>query len=356
MDRHGPRRVMKTAIVHIGAHKTGSTSIQASLRRSQEALLAQGIRYFIDYDRKVQLLSLGLRRRALPPLKADYPSVAAAEAASRETLKNLARTVRRQREPFTVLSEEALLRIKVPHELARLLHRIFDRVFIVAYVRDPVSRFPSSIDQWVREGRSTEKCVARPFLVAPVFHKLIRYEEAFGASSLIVRNFDRANRHGGSPCSDFAHVLSRIVDAPVAITDAGTVNDSLPASVTHSLLQENDQREARALARTSEWLARRKALIAEIRGIASTLTPGKLALDNTTPLLDHLCSTFSEEVDRINTRYLHDQVTMLLPSAGRPLPPDAIRPAFEAWISRHANERDAALVAQLKAMLERPRL
>lgn len=347
---------MKTAIVHIGAHKTGSTSIQASLRQSQEALLTQGIRYFIDYDRKVQLLSLGLRRRALPPLKADYPSVAAAEAASRETWKNLARTVRRQREPFTVLSEEALLRIKVPHELARLLHRIFDRVFIVAYVRDPVSRFPSSIDQWVREGRSTEQCVARPFLVAPVLHKLIRYEEAFGASSLIVRNFDRANRHGGSPCSDFAHVLSRIVDAPVAITDADKVNDSLPASVTHSLLHENDLREACALARTAEWLARRKDLIAEVRGIASTFTPGKLALDDSTPLLNHLCYSFSEEVDRINARYLHDQVSMHLPSAGRPLPPDAIRPAFEAWISRHANERDAALVAQLKAMLERPRL
>lgn len=71
--------------------KTGSTSIQVSSRRSQEALLTQGIRYFIDYDRQVQLLSLGLRRRALPPLKADYPSVAAAEAARRETWKNLAR-------------------------------------------------------------------------------------------------------------------------------------------------------------------------------------------------------------------------------------------------------------------------
>lgn len=347
---------MKTAIVHIGAHKTGSTSIQASLRRSQEALLSQGIRYFRDYDRKVQLLSLGLRRRALPPLKADYSSVAAAEAASRETWKNLARTVRRQCEPFTVLSEEALLRIKVPHELARLLHRIFDRVFIVAYVRDPVSRFPSSINQWVREGRSTDQCVARPFLVAPVFHKLLRYEEAFGASSLIVRNFDRANRHGGSPCGDFAHVLSRIVDAPVAITDAGMVNESLPASAIHSLLQENDQREARALARTTEWLAQRKALIAEIRGIAYAFTTAKLALDDTTPLLSHLCYTFSEEVDRINARYLNDQVPMHLPSAGLPLPPNAIRPAFETWISRHANERDAALVAQLKGMLERPRL
>jgi hypothetical protein len=347
---------MKTAIVHIGAHKTGSTSIQASLRQSQKALLAQGIRYFIDYDRQVQLLSLGLRRRVSPSLKANYPSIAAAEAASRETWKNLARTVRRQREPFTVLSEEALLRIKVPYELAQLLHRIFDRVFIVAYVRDPVSRFPSSINQWVREGRSTEQCVALPFLIAPVFHKLIRYEEAFGASSLIVRNFDRANRHGGSPCSDFAHVLSRIVDAPVTITDAGTVNDSLPASVTHSLLQENDQREARALPRTSEWLARRKALITEIRGIASALNPGKLALDETTPLLEHLCYMFRGEVDRINARYLHDQVTMHQPSTGRHLPPDAIRPAFEAWVGRHENARDAALVAQLKAMLERPRL
>jgi len=347
---------MKTAIVHIGAHKTGSTSIQASLRQSQEALLTQGIRYFIDYDRQVQLLSLGLRRRALPLFKADYPSVAAAEAASRETWIKLARTVRRQREPFTVLSEEALLRIKMPHELARLLHRIFDRVFIVAYVRDPISRFPSSIDQWVREGRSTEQCVARPLLVAPVFHKLIRYEEAFGASSLIVRNFDHHNWHGGSPCSDFAHVVSRIVDAPVAMTDAGSANNSLPASVTHALLKENDERTARELARTSQWLEMRKSLIAEIRGFAALLTPGKLELSGATPLLDHLCHVFAKEVDQINTRYLIDQVAIRLPAAGRPLAAHAIRPEFDAWIGNYANARDAELVGQLKAMLERPRL
>jgi hypothetical protein len=347
---------MKTAIVHIGGHKTGSTSIQSSLFRSQEALLAQGIRYFIDYNREVQLLSLGLRRRALPLIKGDYPSVAVAEAASRETWKRLARTVRRQPEPFTVLSEEALMRIKAPHELARLLHRIFDRVFIVAYVRDPVSRYPSSIDQWVRGGRSTEQCVARPSLLGSVLHKLIRYEDAFGASSLIVRNFDHNNWHGGSPCSDFAHVVSRIVDAPVAMTDAGKLNDGLPASVTHALLKENDERTARELTRTSQWLVSRKSLIAEIRGFAAQLTPGKLALNGTTPLLDHLCYAFAKEVDQINTRYLIDQVAIRLPTAGRPLAAHAIRPEFDAWIGNYANARDAELVAQLKAMLERPRL
>lgn len=347
---------MKTAIVHIGAHKTGSTSIQSSLRHSQEQLLAQGIRYFNDYNRRVQLLSLGLRRRALPPVKSGYTSLAEAEAASRDTWKKLARTVLGQPEPITVLSEEALMRIKAPHELAKLLYRIFDRVFIVAYVRDPISRFPSSIDQWVREGRSSDHCLARRALVPPVLHKLLRYEEAFGASFLIVRNFDPANRHGGSPSSDFAHVLSRIVGRPVMMTDAGKANESLPASVTHALLQENDQREAMALTRSAGWLQRRKDIIAEIRLMAASFASGKLSLNDAPPLVDHLCHAFTEEVDQINARYLRDQIPMRLPGPGRALPRCSMRVAFDTWMGGYANESDAELLAQLKDMIDRPRL
>lgn len=347
---------MKIAIVHIGAHKTGSTSIQMALVKSKDDLRTHGIRYFNDYDRRVQLLSLGLRAAPKkPPIKSTYTSAAEALDASRRTWMSLARTVRREELPVTVISEEAMMRIERPDRLARVLHRIFDHVFIVAYVRNPVTRYPSSIDQWIREGRSTKGCTKGRNLVPPLMEKLRRYEDAFGQRYMIVRNFDPENWHGGTPSKDFAHVVSQIADRPIALNDAGHKNFSFPASVSHALLQQNDALEAAGLEVTKTWHKSRKALINEIRQLDGVLAGEKLNVAGT-PLLGHLSYTFREEVDFINDRYLRDQTKMVLPDGGAPLPRSEIRASFSEWINGYRDDAVIDLVAKLKGLVERPRI
>ena len=346
---------MKTAIVHIGAHKTGSTSIQMSLAQSKDGLNGQGIRYFNDYSRSLQLLSLGLRPVAKkPPNRSIYTSVAQAQEASRKTWMSLARKVRREEPPITVISEESLMGIEDPKKLAFFLNRIFDRVFIVVYVRNPVTRYPSSIDQWIREGRPTVRCI-KGRLLPPLLPPLLKYEAAFGALNMIVRNFDCTNWQGGTPSSDFAYVMSCIADRGVTLQDAGQKNFSNPASVSHSLLQHNDRLHIQGQELTQAWRKLRNALINELRQIKGVLEQEKLNLAGT-PLLPHLCHLFRDEVDQINDRYLSDQIPISLPCEGIPMLKAEVRPAFTEWMNSYQDASVAQLVADLKAMVERPRI
>lgn len=347
---------MKTAIVHIGAHKTGSTSIQMSLLKSKDDLNSHSVRYFDDYNRRVQLLSLGLRQAPKKaPIKSNYTSAAEALDASRGTWMSLARTVQREETQFTVISEEALMRIERPDRLARILHRIFDHVFIVAYVRNPITRYPSIIDQWIREGRSTKGCTKGRNLVPPLLEKLRRYEDAFGAPYMIVRNFDPVNWHGGTPSNDFAHVVSQLADRPIALTDPGHKNFSFPPSVSHALLQQNDALEAAGLEVTPQWRKSRKALINEVRQLGGVLEKEKLNVAGT-PLLGHLSHIYRDEVGHINDRYLRDQSKMILPAGGAPLRNAEIRPAFTEWMNGYRDDNTIKLVAKLRGMVERPRI
>lgn len=327
-----------------------------ALLKSKDDLNTHGIRYFNDYNRHAQLLSLGLRPASKKSsIRSTYTSAAEALGASRGTWMSLARTVRREENPVTVISEEAMMRIARPDRLARILHRIFDHVFIVAYVRNPISRYPSSIDQWIREGRSTKGCTKGRNLVPPYLEKLRRYEDAFGAPYIIVRNFDRENWHGGTPSKDFAHVVSQIADKPIALVDPGHKNSSFPASVSHALLQQNDALEAAGLEVTPQWRKSRKALIHEVRRLDGVLEREKMNVAGT-PLFGHLCHVFREEVGIINDRYLRNQTKMVLPDRGAPLRNAEIRPAFTEWMNGYRDENTIKLVAELKGMVERPRI
>ena len=348
---------MKTAIVHIGAHKTGSTSIQTSLLKSRDEIADDGFVYFNDYDRRVQLLSLGFRagiKRA--PVKGNFRSIDQARSASRSAWLRLARTTRRGDVPFTVISEEALLRMDDPEAFARVLHRIFDRVVVVAYVRNPISRYPSSVDQWAREGKTARDCWRRPGLLPPILPKLEKFEAAFGSANIVVRNFEPSNLVGGSPCSDFAFVLSSIAQRPVGLQDVGTKNKGLPGSVTGLLLRDNSKRDASGAGRTPEWLSSRRALIVEIRELEHLFKRERLALATSAPLLGHISARLGDEYRAISARYLKDQVPIDLPRDGHALEGPDLRRAFQDWIVSYRNPEDDALFLKLKAMVERPRL
>lgn len=351
---------MKTAIVHIGAHKTGSSAIQTSLRREQAALADAGLRYFTFREGRAtrgQLLSLALSGKSGQNslLRSPHETREDAVVAAMKAVIALSRQVRACAEPYVILSEEALMRVPDPQRFARLLGTMFDRVQIVAYVRAPDTHLPSSIDQRVRGGAPFKAISKGSMLTWRPLEHLDRYAEAFGAGAMIVRNFHRDNLVGGAPQTDFAHVLSGIVGREVRLNSTSVQNASLPGAVTCALLLENEARHRAGIERTSDWLRYRRALVDELRKSDWLNGLEKLCLTNT-PLLGHIQSSFAEDCAELNARYLQGQKPLSTDISGPSLSPRQARRALHAWMGRYHNPEVSAKILALQVALRSPDL
>lgn len=342
---------MKTAIVHIGAHKTGSTAIQSSLRKEQATLTEAGIRHISTRDTRVsrkQLLSfaLGGTRRQSPVLPSRQGARKDTITAAMKTVITLSRQVRESAEPYVILSEEALMRVPDPGQFARLLNGMFDRVHIVAYVRAPVSHLPSSIDQRVRGGVPFKAISNGQILKWRPLEHLERYAKAFGAEAMIVRHFHRDNLEGGAPQTDFAHVLSSIVGRDVRLNATSVHNASLPGAATCALLLENEERHRAGLERTADWLRERRALVDELRNWDWLSKMEKLCLTDT-PLLGHIQSSTVEDCATLNARYLNGQILLPTDISGPALTPRQTRRAVHEWLGRY---NDPEIIAKIQTL------
>lgn len=351
---------MKTAIVHIGAPKTGSTAIQTSFVKEAEALAAAGVRHIKfrkGVHKRLQLLSIALGGNLGKNALARSPegSKEATKLAALKAVRSLSRQVRDASEPYILLSEEALFGIPDPKRAARLFRQMFDRVWIVAYVRSPEAHVPSAIDQRVRGGLTYQRVSNPRFLSRSVLQTLDGYTEAFGREALLVRHFHRDNLTGGSPQSDFAHVLSQIVDRSVHFDIAAAYNTSLPGAVTCALLLENEERHRAGLERTAEWLHERRAFVKELRAFDWNQSLEKLRLTDT-PLLGHIQSLHAEVNALVNARYLQGQIPLSTEVTGPKLNARMARRAFHAWLGRYEDPSITAKVRELQSALRRPRV
>jgi hypothetical protein len=335
--------MQRTGIIHIGAHKTGSTSIQVALNKSKDRLQSLGINYFNEYDRSVQLLSIAFRhfQDTVPLVNGKFQTISDLKSASYSAWRALHRHVRRENVAYTIISEEFLLRLQNTDRMRRILEQIFDRLFFVVYVRDPIDRMPSSIDQRIRGGAIVDEFIASKFGLPRLLPKLERYATTFGEHNLIVRNFDRRNLKNGSPVSDFSYVLSGIIGNDIDLIEPGLQNQSMPASVTAFLLAHNKRRFLSGEPRDAVWFRSQKNFVKMVRGDPSLSGGGKLRLNE--PLITgHIGNIFRDEVAEINDRFLSNQVEIKLGPRGDILTKAQLRKAVENWVMKHDN----ALVSQ----------
>ena len=329
---------MKTAIVHVGSPKTGSSSIQLALRASAEKLKAQGIFHTRDHEYPVQLLSMAFRRPKRQILKADGASAQDIVKAAHACWLSLSRKVRRENIPFTIISEEALLTTPQPERLKRLLTQIFDRVVIVAYIRDPISKFPSRLDQRIRGGATLGQFIKYPFGLLGDLRALDRYAHSFPSTDLVFRNFDPANLLNGSLIQDFQAVLSNIVGQPVELPEAFAANASMPAPVTAFLHADNERRVADGVEIDVTRFKQRRRLIAAIRRTPDLLQAPKLKL-GPSDILDHLNTAYQRNNIGINERYLKDQVPFDVEANGKQMNVDHFNTALHDWIKDHRDHQ-----------------
>lgn len=197
---------MKT-ILHIGMPKTGSTALQDSLHRSQDALRAQGVLYpenpgkvgfinhkyivadLMDHDRLPRHLVRGQ----------DAETIADKQRAFR---KHLMRQVRDTRPRGLVISTESLFRTfnqAARDKLAALFADLRTEPEAVAYLRKPSAHFTSALQQHIKASS-----IVRPPKV-PHYRSVIGgYEKLLGRGRVHLNLFDRAALHEGDIVADFA--------------------------------------------------------------------------------------------------------------------------------------------------------
>jgi hypothetical protein len=168
-------------VLHIGPHKTGSTSIQAALDRNYGKLLADGILYpsgiFPDRQHSsiFQVVTQG-KEDAAARFFLSLRNLAAS---------NTCHTVILSGEQISLFSEKHLRRVH-----AAVADANFDSL-VVAFSRPPLGRLASQISQWMisyRQHFVTPHLLANAIKDFSVDAILEKFRRVFGAERVLVQD------------------------------------------------------------------------------------------------------------------------------------------------------------------------
>lgn len=210
---------MRTIWLHIGSHKTGTTTLQSALRAAERQNALKGMSYChpvgkINSNALVNVLGKGADMRwTLNPLilKKGIPE-----------------------EGDCIISAERLFWLDDPAEIGRiakiLRRRGFGRIKIVAYLRRQdllaVSFRKTTVATQVGRRFFGDRIGAFPeyqphmdryFCYA---EKLQLWEDVFGAENVLVRRYDKKDLVGGDTVTDFFNLAG--IDAKITVKEQNT--------------------------------------------------------------------------------------------------------------------------------------
>lgn len=241
----GPRR--KVLIVHIGDHKTGSTSIQLAFAKGLVTLKGHSL----CYPAKLASNVLGGQLRAY-----DTAATPEARAEAAKPFQALAQRIRTADADFTLISAEELEGV-APRLLQDVLSSYFadlaDEVRIVAYVRPHAARITSSYAERIKIGIprvlgssleefGSQKIASKGFVYTPRFTELRR---VFG-DQFLLRPMIRDQLYKGDVVEDFIHHAFRGLDYEIAADDAANeslcLEDLMRLKVLHQIVDRPNLR------------------------------------------------------------------------------------------------------------------
>ena len=193
----------KKCVLHVGMHKTGTTSIQNSLTNYEDEnfFYAQlgghgnhSVPMFSVFSSAPEKHFLNRTRSNTPGQLAQYIDQISAE---------LRKSIKQSGERTLLISGEDIGLLK-EHELSGLkefLSSFYENIQIIAYIRPPQSFMNSAFQQTVRSGRR----------VAMNLHNLYRnyqdsfekFDQVFGIENVLLKAFDRSKLIGGDSVVDF---------------------------------------------------------------------------------------------------------------------------------------------------------
>ncbi|WP_118135153.1 hypothetical protein [Oceanicella sp. SM1341] len=332
-------------ILHIGPHKTGSSSIQASFSKARESLAEQGVVYHVDTELGVRSLSARYSARsglALPSLLRVYPNADDVIERSEKAWQALEQNAPGCGARLYVISSEhfAALTAEGTEEAVRRLQTIFDEIKVVAYARDPVSMYASSIQQQMKGGLRLST-FPMPGRYGWLLRRQIEpFAELVGKENVIVRNFSRDKLHDGDAVQDFAHVLG-MEGQPVTIKTVNE-NESICGAAVAWLMMANETADPGPSTES------RHKVIQSI--LASERLKAFPSLKLTDKELQSAISAKSyEDMVWVNETFLPaDQQLKLGPKTSmlKSVPPEEIRNRVRNWIMSYLTQDAAAAIAE----------
>jgi hypothetical protein len=225
---------MNKCIIHIGMHKTGSTSIQHSLDSySDDRFLYATLTNTPNHSLAMYSLfaadpgSHRLHRTARRSGRKLKLYIQRAEA-------DLQRAITAAKGRTLIISGEGIIGLE-PQEVDGLAKRFrsqFDQVTIAAYVRPPAAFVSSALQQRIRGG-------AAKFEPAQMYRSyqktFVKFDDAFGTDNVMLWKFDPASFPGKDVVRDFC---ARI-ELPLAERRIVRMNDSLSRQVVSALYTYN---------------------------------------------------------------------------------------------------------------------
>lgn len=205
-------RMRRQFVLHVGIHKTGSTSIQSFLNANRERLRACDIDFYEGHhiaSNHVELHAAAMREDRSSPFKLDNDLTV--DAAYRSaTAARLNDQLARSTSPRILFSAEGLSYLRHPDEMARLKALLpGDDIRIIFYVRDRNTflssyrgemerhRLPAVID------RDSFAYVADDSWLADFNTRIDAFRSAFGRASVTVVDYDREMRRTGNIIPSF---------------------------------------------------------------------------------------------------------------------------------------------------------
>jgi hypothetical protein len=231
----------KTLHLHIGRHKTGTSSIQASLAAYRDLLLSRGILY----PASLPVNQSGFFQIAYLPNPQELPfhrSLGHSRLKLKRQAKRRLLTFADELKAFdgndVILSAEdaCVFPLKAISNIKDSLDELVSpsRYSIIFYTRHPISRALSGIQQNVKGNRLTLED-ARKFHLGgggKRYAEIIQnYATVFGAKALSIRSFEDALLRSGDIVTDFFSMASIDLDGITPLRQ----NESIAAEIVYFL-------------------------------------------------------------------------------------------------------------------------
>lgn len=198
---------MKTLFLHIGMHKTGTSSLQMTFFRNRDILAKNDVTYLdIEDNHSAAFFSLFSNNPAGYHInrKRGIIGEAAAKAYNEKLLPILEEKLGAITTPFTIISAEDLSllpRDKVP-ALKVFLSTYFDHIKVIGYARAPVSFVNSMAVQALKGGATLDSLTETP--PKPEYQwRFKKYQDTFGPDHVHLRPFSRATLKNACIVADF---------------------------------------------------------------------------------------------------------------------------------------------------------
>ncbi|WP_417462488.1 hypothetical protein [Kordiimonas sp.] len=200
--------MFENCYLHIGADKTGSSSLQVNLYRSRGELHENGFLYPKNLENHIFLATAFLSdaHKLHHHISGGRTDPAAIANYLTNELTRFENEVSESSAHTLLISSEQLSFVENLdiQGLRDYLSRFARNIHIILYIREPVSHATSSLQQAIKSGLSTFQNYDYTFLGAQTARA---YTQVFGKENMIVRPFERQQLSNGDIWDDYCSLV-----------------------------------------------------------------------------------------------------------------------------------------------------